>query len=209
MKEKEAIEYLKTKYLHPDSPANPSKELCIMHNEVLDLAIAALKEEDKRKKKSVTLEQIKEIVDYLNQVCETKYKYNNKQTQSYINARFSEGYTMEDFKNVIDKKAKETGDEIQTFQSNHEGAIIDRIQEAYFDGTTGIVINPGAYTHYSYAIRDALASVDIPKVEVHISDITRREEFRKISVTAPVCNKQIYGQGLDGYLQAIDFLREI
>ena len=106
-------------------------------------------------------------------------------------------------------KAKETGDEIQTFQSNHEGAIIDRIQEAYFDGTTGIVINPGAYTHYSYAIRDALASVDIPKVEVHISDITSREEFRKISVTAPVCNKQIYGQGLDGYLQAIDFLREI
>lgn len=107
MKEKEAIEYLKTKYLHQDSPANPSKELCIMHNEALDLAIAALKEEDKRKKKSVTLEQIKEIVDYLNQVCGTSYKYNNKQTQSYINARFSEGYTMEDFKNVIDKKAKE------------------------------------------------------------------------------------------------------
>ena len=66
-----------------------------------------MKEEDKRKKKSVTLEQIKEIVDYLNQVCGTRYKYNNKQTQSYINARFSEGYTMEDFKNVIDKKAKE------------------------------------------------------------------------------------------------------
>ena len=100
MKEKEAIEYLKTKYMHPDSPAN-------MHNEALDLAIAALKEEDKRKKKSVTLDQIKEIVGYLNQVCGTRYKYNNKQTQSYINARFSEGYTMEDFKNVIDKKAKE------------------------------------------------------------------------------------------------------
>ena len=78
-----------------------------MHNEALDLAIAALKEEDKRKKKSVTLDQIKEIVGYLNQVCGTRYKYNNKQTQSYINARFSEGYTMEDFKNVIDKKAKE------------------------------------------------------------------------------------------------------
>ena len=70
------------------------------------------------------------------------------------------------------------------------------------------MINPGAYTHYSYAIRDALASVDIPKVEVHISDITSREEFRKISVTAPVCSRQIYGQGLDGYLQGIDFLRE-
>ena len=109
---------------------------------------------------------------------------------------------------LIDKKAKETGEEIQVFQSNHEGAIIDRIQEAYSDGTEGIVINPGAYTHYSYAIRDALASVDIPKVEIHISDITSREEFRKISVTAPVCNRQIYGQALDGYLQAIDFLRE-
>mgnify|MGYP003322299125 CR=1 FL=1 len=96
--------------------------------------------------------------------------------------------------------------DIEQFQSNHEGAIIDRIQEAYFDGTQGIVINPGAYTHYSYAIRDALASITVPKVEIHISDITKREEFRKISVTAPVCDKQIYGQGLDGYLQAIDFI---
>ena len=99
------------------------------------------------------------------------------------------------------------GWEADCFQSNHEGAIIDAIQQAagVYDG---IVINPAAYTHYSYAIRDALASVDIPKVEIHISDITSREEFRKISVTAPVCNRQIYGQGLDGYLQAIDFLRE-
>ena len=95
---------------------------------------------------------------------------------------------------------------VRWFQSNHEGAIIDRIQEAYFDGTEGIVINPGAFTHYSYAIRDALASVDIPKVEVHISDITKREEFRKISVTKDACQKQIYGHGLDGYLEAIDFL---
>ncbi len=131
---------------------------------------------------------------------------------NFLGIREKKIYGTQDYQyllDLIDKKAKETGDEIQTFQSNHEGAIIDRIQEAYFDGTTGIVINPGAYTHYSYAIRDALASVDIPKVEVHISDITNREEFRKISVTAPVCNKQIYGQGLDGYLQAIDFLREI
>ncbi len=106
--------------------------------------------------------------------------------------------------NMIAKKAEETGNEIEVFQSNHEGAIIDKIQEAYFDGTEGIVINPGAYTHYSYAIRDALASITVPKVEIHISDITRREEFRKISVTAPACDRQIYGQGLDGYLQAID-----
>ena len=107
---------------------------------------------------------------------------------------------------LIHRKGQETGQDITVFQSNHEGAIIDRLQDAYFDGTEGIVINPGAYTHYSYAIRDALASLFIPKVEVHISDITKREEFRKVSVTAPVCDHQIYGQGLEGYLQAIDFI---
>ena len=109
---------------------------------------------------------------------------------------------------MIEEKGKVEGDEILVFQSNHEGAIIDRIQEAYFDGTEGIVINPGAYTHYSYAIRDALASVTIPKVEVHISDITQREEFRKISVTKDACQKQIYGHGLEGYLEAIDYLKD-
>ncbi len=108
---------------------------------------------------------------------------------------------------MIAKKGEETGSQIEVFQSNHEGAIIDRIQDAYFDGTQGIVINPGAYTHYSYAIHDALASVTtMKKVEIHISDITKREEFRKVSVTAPACDKQIYGQGLDGYLQAIDYM---
>ena len=107
---------------------------------------------------------------------------------------------------MIAEKGEETNCTIEVFQSNHEGAIIDRIQAAYFDGTEGIVINPGAFTHYSYAIRDALASITVPKVEIHISDITKREEFRKVSVTAPVCDKQIYGQGLDGYLQAIDFI---
>lgn len=110
--------------------------------------------------------------------------------------------------NMIAEKGKETGCTIEVFQSNYEGAIIDRIQDAYFDGTEGIVINPGAYTHYSYAIHDALASVTIPKVEIHISDITKREEFRKISVTAPACNKQIYGHGLNGYLEAVDYLLE-
>lgn len=110
---------------------------------------------------------------------------------------------------LIQNKARESECEIETYQSNHEGAIIDRIQQSYFDGTSGIVINPGAYTHYSYAIRDALASITVPKVEVHISNIQEREEFRKISVTAPVCDKQIFGQGLDGYLQAIDFIRNL
>lgn len=107
---------------------------------------------------------------------------------------------------MIGEKGESSKSFIEVFQSNHEGAIIDRIQDAYFDGTEGIVINPGAYTHYSYAIRDALASIQIPKVEIHISDITKREEFRKISVTAPACDKQIYGHGFDGYLEAIDFL---
>ena len=114
------------------------------------------------------------------------------------------GYT--ELVNMIENKGKETGNEILVYQSNHEGAIIDRIQEAYFDGTEGIVINPGAFTHYSYAIRDALASVNIPKVEIHISDITKREEFRKISVTREVCEKQIYGHGVNGYLEAIEYL---
>ena len=107
---------------------------------------------------------------------------------------------------MIGKKGEECDCEIEVFQSNHEGAIIDRIQDSYFDGTEGIVINPGAYTHYSYAIRDALASIVVPKVEIHISDIIKREEFRKISVTKDACDHQIYGHGLDGYLEAIDFV---
>jgi 3-dehydroquinate dehydratase-2 len=106
---------------------------------------------------------------------------------------------------MIGEKGEQTGSTIEVFQSNHEGAIIDRIQDSYFDGTEGIVINPGAYTHYSYAIRDALSSIAVPKVEIHISDIMNREEFRKVSVTAPACDKQIYGHGLEGYLEAIDF----
>ena len=110
---------------------------------------------------------------------------------------------------MIAQKGEALGITIEVFQSNHEGALIDRIQDAYFDGTEGIVINPGAYTHYSYAIRDALASISVPKVEIHISDITKREEFRKISVTAPVCDNQIYGHGLEGYLEAIDFIMEM
>ncbi len=111
-----------------------------------------------------------------------------------------------DLIHIIQNKAKETGCEIECFQSNHEGAIIDKIQEAYFNKTQGIVINPGAYTHYSYAIRDALASITVPKVEIHISDITKREEFRRISVTKDACDYQIYGHGFDGYLMAIDYI---
>ena len=97
------------------------------------------------------------------------------------------------------------GSELAAFQSNHEGDIIDAIHAAMneFDG---IIINPGAYTHYSYAIRDALASVKIPAVEVHISNVHKREEFRHVSVTAPECAGQICGLGTDGYLYALEAL---
>ena len=128
---------------------------------------------------------------------------------NFLGIREKNVYGTQDYQyllDLIDKKARDTGSEITVFQSNHEGAIIDRIQEAYFDGTEGIVINPGAYTHYSYAIRDALASISVVKVEVHISDITKREEFRKTSVTKEACDHQIYGQGLEGYLMAIDYI---
>ena len=98
--------------------------------------------------------------------------------------------------------------QVDFFQSNHEGAIIDAIQEAdtAFDG---IVINPGAYTHYSYAIHDALKAVSIPAIEVHMSDIQKREEFRHLSVTAPACIAQIRGHGFESYTMAIDMLAKL
>lgn len=105
----------------------------------------------------------------------------------------------------IEDKAAELGVAVEVFQTNHEGALIDKIQQAYFDKVDGIVINPGAFTHYSYAVRDALASVEaIPKIEVHISNVHKREEFRHTSVTAPVCNGQVVGLGLKGYLYAME-----
>ena len=106
---------------------------------------------------------------------------------------------------MINDKAKELGVDVEVFQSNGEGPVIDRIQQAYLDKVDRIIINPGAYTHYSYAIRDALASVeDIPKIEVHISNVHKREEFRHVSVTAPSCTGQVVGLGLNGYLLAME-----
>ena len=112
---------------------------------------------------------------------------------------------LQDF---IRAAAREAGVEVELFQSNHEGAIVDAIQAAY--GTAdGIVINPGAYTHYSYAIHDALKAVSIPAVEVHMSDIQKREEFRHLSVTAPACIAQIRGHGFESYTMAIDMLAKL
>lgn len=119
----------------------------------------------------------------------------------------SENY--ESLCNRLKDKAQKDGDEIEIFQNNGEGAIIDRIQASYFDGTEAIIINPGAYTHYSYAIRDALASIKVPKIEVHISNIHVREEFRHTSVTAAVCNGQIVGMGLYGYELAMDAAKKL
>lgn len=99
------------------------------------------------------------------------------------------------------------GIDYEIFQSNHEGAIVDKIQSAYPD-TDGIVINPAAYTHTSVAILDALKAVGIPTVEVHISDINSREEFRKFSYVSLYAEKQIAGKGLEGYVEAIEYLRK-
>ena len=102
--------------------------------------------------------------------------------------------------------AEELGVEMEHYQSNHEGCLVDKIQEAYgnFDG---IVINPAAYTHTSIAILDALKAVALPAVEVHISDVSQREDFRKASFAGMACIKTIMGQGLDGYRQAMAFLK--
>jgi len=131
---------------------------------------------------------------------------------NFLGIREKEVYGNKDFNSLIKmitEHGRKLGAEVQCFQSNHEGAIIDRLQQSYSQNVDGIVINPGAYTHYSYAIHDALKSLEAPvKVEVHISDITAREDFRKVSVTAPACDKQIYGKGLEGYLEAMDFIAE-
>ena len=131
---------------------------------------------------------------------------------NFLGIREKSIYGKEDYNyllQMIEDKANLTDCEITTWQSNHEGAIIDKLQECYFDGTEAIVINPGAYTHYSYAIHDALKSLEnIIKVEVHISNIKEREDFRANSVTAPACDKQIYGHGLNGYLEAIEYCIE-
>lgn len=115
--------------------------------------------------------------------------------------------TFADLLLLLENTGKDLGIEIEQFQSNHEGAIVDKIQAAYgcFDG---IVINPAAYTHTSVAILDALKAVSIPAVEVHISDVDSREAFRQISYTGLACKKTIKGQGLDGYRQAILYLKE-
>lgn len=118
-------------------------------------------------------------------------------------------YGTQNFETLIEtckKAGEELGAEIECYQSNHEGDLVDKIQWAYFNGVDGIVINPGAYTHTSVAILDAVKSVMIPTVEVHISTVEDREDFRQVSYIRQACYKTITGQGIDGYVTAINSL---
>ena len=107
--------------------------------------------------------------------------------------------------NRIREYAASRGIEVELYQSNHEGDLVDRIQQAY-GNTDGIVINPGAYTHTSIALLDAVKAVSIPTVEVHISDVSKREDFRQISYIRLACVKTISGHGIEGYIEAMQFL---
>lgn len=119
-------------------------------------------------------------------------------------------YGKEDYKALCDKitaHARKIGVEVDFFQSNHEGALVDAIQSAY-GKIDGIVFNPAAYTHTSVALLDALKAVGIPTVEVHISDVSKREEFRQTSFVRAACLTTISGHGTDGYLEAMDYLQK-
>lgn len=115
--------------------------------------------------------------------------------------------TYADLLSLLDEAARSLGVEVEQFQSNHEGALVDKIQQAY-GRSDAIVINPAAYTHTSVAILDALQAVSLPAVEVHISDVSAREDFRQRSYPGLYCEKTISGQGIDGYRQAIAYLVE-
>ena len=109
---------------------------------------------------------------------------------------------------LVSGHAEKLGIELVCYQSNHEGDLVDKIQEAYFEKADGIVINPGAYTHTSIALLDAVKSVALPTVEVHISKVDEREAFRQTSYIGMACVKTITGMGLNGYVEAINYLYE-
>lgn len=127
-----------------------------------------------------------------------------------LGVREPEIYGRQDYA-ALEALVRETcarlGVDVEIYQSNHEGALVDKIQSAYAE-KDGIVINPAAYTHTSVAILDALHAVNLPAVEVHISDVYAREAFRQISYAGMACVKTVMGQGLDGYRQAIEFLKD-
>ena len=135
----------------------------------------------------------------------------NGPNMNLLGVRQPEIYGNADYNALLDmlrKEAEALNVELTCFQSNHEGALVDAIQQAYFDRIGGIIINPAAYTHTSVALLDAVKAVGIPTVEVHVSDPDAREEFRHVSYIRQACVKTIRGHGLNGYLEALRFLVE-
>jgi 3-dehydroquinate dehydratase-2 len=135
----------------------------------------------------------------------------NGPSLNMLGIREPDVYGKESYASLIEllkSHADEFGIELVCYQSNHEGDLIDKIQEAYFEKADGIVINPGAYTHTSIALLDAVKSVAIPTVEVHISAVNKREKFRRISYVGMACVKTVSGMGFDGYIDAINYLYE-
>lgn len=114
--------------------------------------------------------------------------------------------SYKDLLELIAAHAQDKGVAVEFYQSNHEGSLVDEIQKAYFSGVDGIVFNPAAYTHTSVAIADAVKGVGIPTVEVHISEVSEREDFRQVSYVRAACVKTICGHGFAGYTEAIDYL---
>ena len=128
-----------------------------------------------------------------------------------LGLRQPEIYGRETYEDLIAKiraRAEALGIEVSFFQSNHEGALVDAIQQAYFDHIDGIVINPAAYTHTSVALLDAVKAVQIPTVEVHVSDPDTREDFRHVSFIRAACLATIRGHGTNGYLEALELLKQ-
>ena len=114
--------------------------------------------------------------------------------------------TLDEINDLIEKTAKEEGIIVDNFQTNHEGEMVDKIHEVFYEKYDGVIINPGAWTHYSYAIHDAIADMQLPCVEVHISNIQARDAFRSKSVIAPVCTGTIAGFGINSYFLALQAL---
>ena len=117
--------------------------------------------------------------------------------------------TYDDLLSLVRAEAERLGVEVSFFQSNHEGALVDAIQQAWFDKVDGIIINPAAYTHTSIALLDAVKAVGIPTVEVHVSDPDTREEFRRISYIRAACAATVRGKGLAGYTEALHILHDL
>lgn len=134
----------------------------------------------------------------------------NGPNMNMLGIREPQIYGKDTYEDLVDfiRNKKGEGNQLEFFQSNHEGDLVDRIQQAYFDGVDGIVINPAAYTHTSVAIADAVNAVGIPTVEVHISDPDSREEFRKISYIRKASLATVAGRGFQGYIDGIEILEK-